>query len=63
MIDIKSELVSVAFSGLIGVTFITIGIIASKFPPKIPWIFRFFILFIGIGYMIYTVAYLLGIVE
>ncbi|MCM3409628.1 hypothetical protein KDJ21_018470 [Metabacillus litoralis] len=48
-------------SFIIGVFFLVIGIIAFFPPPKLPWIIRFIIIFIGVGFTLYSILGLFGL--
>jgi len=50
-------------SFIIGVFFLVIGIIAFFPPPKLPWIVRFIIIFIGVGFTLYSILGLFGLVS
>ncbi|MBM7661107.1 ABC-type multidrug transport system permease subunit [Bacillus mesophilus] len=50
-------------SFIIGFLFLAVGIIAFFPPPKLPWIIRFIIIFIGVGFTMYSILGLMGLVS
>lgn len=50
-------------SFIIGFLFLMVGIIAFFLPPKLPWSIRFIIIFSGIGFILYSILGLFGLVS
>ncbi|MDQ0159477.1 glucan phosphoethanolaminetransferase (alkaline phosphatase superfamily) [Alkalibacillus salilacus] len=48
---------------IIGVLFLAVGIIAFFPPLKLPWIIRFIIIFVGVGFTLYSILGLFGLVS
>lgn len=47
-----------------GIMFLLVGIAAFiSNPPKLPWIIRFAIIFIGTGFILYSILNGLGLTE
>ncbi|MDQ0971518.1 glucan phosphoethanolaminetransferase (alkaline phosphatase superfamily) [Neobacillus niacini] len=44
----------ILYSSFAGFLFLMVGIIAFFPPPKLPWVMRFFIVFIGLGFTLYS---------
>ncbi|MBY6037001.1 hypothetical protein KUV80_10060 [Fictibacillus nanhaiensis] len=53
----------VLYSFVMGVLFLTIGFIAFFPPPKLHWIMRFSIVFIGMGFILYSFLRLFGLIS
>ncbi|MGG4265042.1 hypothetical protein [Peribacillus simplex] len=53
----------VLFNFVVGVLFLTVGIIAFFPPPKLPWIIRFFFIFIGVGIILYSLLRWFGLIS
>jgi len=52
------------YSLVMGIMFLLVGIAAFiSNPPKLPWIIRFAIIFIGTGFILYSILNGLGLTE
>lgn len=53
----------ILYSFIVGVIFLAVGIIAFFSPPKLPWLIRFIIIVIGIGFILFSLLTLFGLIP